>query len=311
MGIGIISPIKKDYSGSKDKFMQTLQENGFTRTPGTGETRVPYKERNGKYRTGIDPEAAWIQDLPPEEREIEIARAKKELAELQKIYSGVDLGPRSKFWNFTATDEKGNPLEQQVMPVRLQDMDNEFDLDVPERRIAYNWLRVHPMIARSFSDWEKGKCLPDVAFYVKDQDVEADLSYKKRKTINDAKKELSNMTPSKMRRAARLLGQAVNDDTKEEIVYNILDEKLSKSEGAKQFMDVINLREDIIHVKDIIHQALENGVIRTDRGGKIYEGEAQLGSSESDYLNYLLEPKNQEDLLALEKKVNSKRSVFI
>ena len=278
--IGIISPIKKDYSGSKDKFMQALQENGFTRTPGTGETKVPYKERSGKYRTGIDPDADWIKTLPKEEQEIEINRAKKELADLKAIYGDIDLSPRSKFWNFTATDDRGMPLEQQVQPIRLLDQDNQFDLEIPQRRIAYNWLRVHPMIARSYSEWEKGRCLPDVSFYVKDQDIEAELSYKKRKVVNDAKKELSTLTPPKMRRAARLLGQAINEDSTEEVVYNILDDLLNKPDGAKKFMDVVGMNEEILHVKDIIKQGLDTGVIRTDRGGKIYEGEAQLGNSD-------------------------------
>jgi hypothetical protein len=37
-----------------------LSRNNMTRIPGTGVFRYPYKELDGKYRTGLDPTAAYI-----------------------------------------------------------------------------------------------------------------------------------------------------------------------------------------------------------------------------------------------------------
>jgi hypothetical protein len=35
----------------------------MTRVPGTGVFRYPYKELDGKYRTGLDPTAAYINRI--------------------------------------------------------------------------------------------------------------------------------------------------------------------------------------------------------------------------------------------------------
>jgi hypothetical protein len=36
---------------------------GLTRVPGTGVFKYPYKELDGKYRTGLDPDAAYIRRI--------------------------------------------------------------------------------------------------------------------------------------------------------------------------------------------------------------------------------------------------------
>jgi hypothetical protein len=40
-----------------------LARNNMTRVPGTGVFRYPYKELDGKYRTGLDPTAAYINRI--------------------------------------------------------------------------------------------------------------------------------------------------------------------------------------------------------------------------------------------------------
>jgi hypothetical protein len=42
--------------------MQSARNN-MTRVPGTGVFRYPYKELDGKYRTGLDPTAAYINRI--------------------------------------------------------------------------------------------------------------------------------------------------------------------------------------------------------------------------------------------------------
>jgi hypothetical protein len=51
--LGKISVIKKDRNGSDVQTMQDgLMQKGMTRIPGTGVFKYPYKELDGKYRTG-------------------------------------------------------------------------------------------------------------------------------------------------------------------------------------------------------------------------------------------------------------------
>ena len=77
--LGKISTIKKDYNNSGLQTMQGgLAQKGLTRVPGTGVFKYPYKEIDGKYRTGLDPNAAYIRRISdPLEREMEIERVTK------------------------------------------------------------------------------------------------------------------------------------------------------------------------------------------------------------------------------------------
>jgi hypothetical protein len=62
--IGKISTIKKDYNNSQLQTMQGgLASRGYTRIPGTGVFKYPYKELDGQYRTGLDPKAAYIRRI--------------------------------------------------------------------------------------------------------------------------------------------------------------------------------------------------------------------------------------------------------
>ena len=74
--IGKISTLKKDYSVSGMQTMQGgLSQKGLTRIPGTGVFKYPYKEKEGKYRTGLDKDAAYIKRISdPTERAIEEER---------------------------------------------------------------------------------------------------------------------------------------------------------------------------------------------------------------------------------------------
>ena len=76
--IGKISVIKRDHSGSQ---IQTMEKNlslkGMTRVPGTGVFKYPYKEMDGKYRTGLDPSASYIKRIKdPLEQKLELKRVK-------------------------------------------------------------------------------------------------------------------------------------------------------------------------------------------------------------------------------------------
>ena len=126
--IGKISTIKREYGNQLQTLQSGLAQKGMTRIPGTGVFKYPYKELDGKYRTGLDPDAGYIKRIQdPTEKELEIERVTKLRDKLQAALGDVDLGPRSKFWNYGLS--RGANDELHVKAVKLLDGDNLFDLE--------------------------------------------------------------------------------------------------------------------------------------------------------------------------------------
>jgi hypothetical protein len=314
---GKISTIKREYNSSQLQTMDSgLSQKGFTRIPGTGVFKYPYKELDGKYRTGLDPDSTYIKRIAdPTERELEIERVTKLKARLENELGDIDLGPRSKFWNYglsTSTDDQTH-----VQPVKLLDGDNYFDLAVPFEEIAFSWLRVHPTIASSHQAWERGEYPADTQFYVVDDEIENAVIYKKKQLINKAIVKFDSMTPDKKRKVARLLGLPVSEDTKEEVVYNQVDNVLKQTEftngkysglnPVEVFNRFADMKENLLHIQDLIKQAITHSVYRVKPNGKVYEGEFEIAKDEQDLIKFLADDDNQDELLTLEGKLKTKK----
>lgn len=313
---GKISTITKDFSNSGVMTMdKSLAAAGLTRLPGTGVWRFPYKEYTGKYRTGLDKDAAYIERIKdPTERELEIERVTKLKEKLEKALN-VDLSPTSKFWNYKLKMNDND--NSHVTPYKLEEGDNFFNFKNPLQELTFAWLRVHPTIASSLQAYERGEYPADTQFYVSDEALENEILFKKKDQINKAIVKLSTMTPTKRKQVARMLGLPVTEETKEEVVYNLIDDILKKSEftsgkysglsPVKVFLQFADMKENILKVKDLVKQALAHSIIRTKVGGKIFKGEYELAADEDSYAKYLLDDDHQEDLMLLEKELSSKR----
>jgi len=315
--LGKISTLKKEYNNSQLQTMQGgLALKGLTRIPGTGVFKYPYKELDGKYRTGLDPEAAYIRRISdPLEREMEVERVTALRDKLQAALGDVDLGPRSSFWNYGMSTSTNDTLH--VQPVKLLDGDNFFDLSIPLQEIAFSWLRVHPTIASSYQAWERGEFPADTQFYVADEDIENAVMFKKKQLINKAIVKFDSMTPERKRKVARLLGLPVTDDTKEEAVYNLVDNVLKQTEfknGKYQGLNPVevftrfaDMKDNLLHIKDLVKQALTHSIYRLRPNGKVYEGEFEVAKDEDDLIKLLADDDNQDLLLTLEGKLKSKK----
>ena len=314
--IGIISTIKREYKDSSVQTMDTgLARKGMTRIPGTGVFKFPYKEFDGRYRTGLDPEAAYIKRiLDDTERELEITRVTELRAHLEKEL-GVNLDPRSEFWNYGKS--KSSTDMAHVQPVKLMDGDNHYDLSIPFQALTFAWLRVHPTIASSLQAWERGEFPADTQFYVVDKEKENALLYKKKLLINKAIVKLDDMTPSRRIKVARLLGLPIADNTKEEFVYNEIDNVIKQTEfkkgkfkgldPVKVFTQFADMKDNLLHIKDLVKQAVTHSVYRIQATGRIYEGELEVSNSEEELVKYLSDKNNQEDLIILEEKIKAKK----
>ena len=315
--VGKISTIKKDYSTSGLQTMQTgLAQRGMTRIPGTGVFKYPYKEIDGRYRTGLDPEANYIKRISdPTEREIEKERVTELRQKLENALGSVDLGPRSAFWNYGLSTSTEDTLH--VQPVKLMDGDNYFDLDIPLQELAFSWLRVHPTIASSYEAWERGDYPAETQFFVSDEDIENQKVFKKKQLINKAIAKFDGMTPDKKRKVGRLLGLPITEDTKEEAVYNLVDNVLKQTEfksgkyAGLSTIEVFNrfadMKENLLHVKDLVKQAIAHSIYRVKASGRIYEGEFEVAADEDDVVKQLVDEDNQDMLITLEQKLKSKK----
>jgi hypothetical protein len=314
---GKISTIKKEYNSSQLQTMQSgLAAKGLTRIPGTGVFKYPYKELDGQYRTGLDPNAAYIRRInDPLERDMEKERVTALRERLQNALGGVDLGSRSQFWNYGLSTSTSDTMH--VQPVKLIDGDNYFDLSVPLQELAFAWLRVHPTIASSYQAWERGEFPADTQFYVADDEIENAVIFKKKQLINKAIAKFDAMTPEKKRKVARLLGLPVTEDTKEEAVYNQVDNVLKQTEfknGKYQGLSTVevfnrfaDMKENLLHIKDLVKQAIGHSVYRVKPNGRIYEGEFEVATDEDELVRYLADDDNQDALITLEQRLKSKK----
>ena len=315
--IGKISTLKKEYNNSQLQTMQGgLALKGFTRIPGTGVFKYPYKELDGQYRTGLDASAAYIrriQDIT--ERELEIERVTNLRKRLEAALGDIDLGPRSSFWNYGLSTSSDDMLH--VQAVKLLDGDNYFDFSNPSQELAFAWLRVHPTIASSYQAWERGEYPADTQFYVADDEIENAVIFKKKQLINKAIIKFDAMSAEKKRKVARLLGLPVSEDSREDMVYNQVDNLLKQTEfknGKHQGLNPVqvfgqfaDMKENLLHIKDLVKQAITHSIYRVKPNGRIYEGEFEIASDEDDLVKFIANEDNQDQLLTLEGKLKTKK----
>lgn len=295
--IGKISTIKKDYNNSQLQTMQGgLAAKGMTRIPGTGVFKYPYKEMDGQYRTGMNPDAAYIRRISdPTERELEIERVTALRDRLQAALGDVDLGPRSKFWNYGLSQGTDDMLH--VQAVKLLDGDNYFDFSSPMQELAFAWLRVHPTIASSYQAWERGEYPAETQFYVVDDEIENAVLYKKKQLVNKAIVKFDSMSPEKKKKVARMLGLPVTDETKEEVVYNQVDNLLKQTEfkdgkysglsPIEVFNRFADMKENLLNIKDLVKQAITHSIYRVKTNGHIYMGELEVAIDEEELVKFL------------------------
>lgn len=313
--VGKISSIKKEYNKNVLSLEASLASHGYSRFPGTGVRFVPYKEPSGKYRTGLDVEAIYMEKLKkvnPEQYKFEVDRITKLRSELEAI-TGLDLGPRSDY--YSKIFDESVAVKAQI--VRLKEGDNAFDLDDAFQTLTYEWLRVHPLIASSYQAWERGDYPASTQFFVNDENIEEELKYRKKTLINKAIGGLDKMSLEKRQKVARLLGLPVTDNSKEIFVYNLLDSFIKQADiktGAHKGSNPIDLfnkfselDDKLLATKDLVEQAIKFQIYRVTKGGRITEGTTEIAKSREDLVSDLMDDGFQDDLLALQDKLRVKK----
>lgn len=316
--VGRISVIPKDYDGAFPTMEKSLRQRGMSRAPGTTKMMLPFKELSGKYRTGLDENAKHLLRIEDESLRKAEQKKIKDLREKLQELTGLDLSATSEYYNYTS---KKPGLH--VQPVKLSDGDNIFNLNIDDPKIdlvgviTYYWLSADPRIASSLAAYERGEYPHDTQYYVNDEDVESTLQYKKKKNSNDAIIKFDSWSLEKRRKIARLLDLPVSENTREEVVYNLVDNFLKSpqvSGGSHKGKDPIkiftlyaDLKDDLLYVKDIVEQAFRHQIYKEKKGGRVYEGELEVYRDKQELIDHLIDENNQEDLLELEKKLKVKK----
>ena len=129
------------------------------------------------------------------------------------------------------------------------------------------------------------------------------------------------MTPEKKRKIGRLLGLPITEDTKEESVYNQVDNVLKQTEfksgkymglsTVEIFNRFADMKENLLHIKDLVKQAITHSIYRVKPNGRIYEGEFEVATDEDELVKFLVDEDNQDQLLTLEAKLKTKKIAAI
>lgn len=315
--IGKISSIKRSYNTAAGKNLgSSLIEQGMVMLPGTFRTIVPHMERNGEYRTGLDPEALYITHMSEAEATQEKERVKS-LRDKLETSTGLDLSSKSAFYI-----EMWNEEITHAIPVKLQDGVNTYNLDDNMSAITYAWLRVHPEIAPSLTAWETGqsdfrcKSIASCTFFVEDEQQEASVAFNKKKEINRAINMLETMTPTRRLKIAKLLGLPVRYNDTETLVYNLLDSYIKvsesdtkKKENLRNFNSISKMADENLEIRYKVKEAIDFNVYRRSKLGKIEEGGITVAENEEELIESLSNIKNQDSYLALIKKIDNQKSV--
>jgi hypothetical protein len=68
-----------------------------------------------------------------------------------------------------------------------------------------------------------------------------------------------------------------------------------------------DMKENLLHVKDLVKQAIAHSIYRVKPSGKVYEGEYEVAADEDDLVKQLVDEDNQDMLITLEQKLKSKK----
>ena len=68
-----------------------------------------------------------------------------------------------------------------------------------------------------------------------------------------------------------------------------------------------DMQESLLHVKDLVKQAITHSIYRIKPNGKVYQGEFEVAIDEEELVKFLIDEDHQDDLLILEQKLKTKK----
>jgi hypothetical protein len=317
--IAKILPLPVNFKQGEMTMQNALAEKGYMRHPGTGIGMCPVQGLDGKYLTGLDPDASYIRRMRatnPEAATREAAIVQERRDRLEAV-TGLDLGPRSEYYSGVYGSKFNSG--QVATRVKLIDGDNTFNFSNPHKEIEFWWLtQIIDLIAPSQEEWKKGNCKSTVQFYISNPEAEASIIYAQNMTITKAVETLRQMSVDRQRKVAKLIGLAITDNDKPEIVFNALYTMISKGSvengeykgqnSVDLFNRIAGMTDKLLSVRSLVREAIQLRVL-SKRNGIIYEGEAAIAQSEDQLIDEMSLDSKQMERLALETRVADKKKI--
>ena len=63
-----------------------------------------------------------------------------------------------------------------------------------------------------------------------------------------------------------------------------------------------NMKDDLLHIKDLVKQAIQHSIYRIKPSGTVYEGEYEVAKDEDELVKFLIDEDNQDELLDIRRK---------
>ena len=279
-------------------------------------------EMNGvkRYITGLNEFDPKVKMLPPKEKKAKIAEIRKEVSELEAELAANVVDPEDKdFWNKLTVMKPDNSKFWDKISLRCGNdpvfLDGEVD---PYDRIKLHAIRAggFSIVAKSLKDAKASQTGPK--FYL--DTVEETLTTRTEliKIKNKAISELQGLFDSNTTKLM-YVSKVVDADsvqyttnTPNDILYENMDEYINgngaesnKKRSATQFLEVSKLDMEELKIRALIKDGLYYRFITTKAGGWIepIDSGIRLGKRPSEVLEFLKDPKNEEQLLSLMDKV--------
>jgi hypothetical protein len=67
------------------------------------------------------------------------------------------------------------------------------------------------------------------------------------------------------------------------------------------------MKENLLHIKDLVRQAIQHSIYRVKPNGRVYEGEFEVAIDEEELIKFLADEDNQDELLTIEQKLKTKK----
>jgi len=300
-----------------------LQKYGLSLFEGAfHEESIACLEVNGikRYLTGLNEFAQEIKILPPDDQEAKVKEIRRVVSHLEKTLAANVIDPEDKdFWNKVKLLRPDNTEFWDKIKIRCGNEPVHLD---PEKD-PYDLIKLYAIdaggfsiVAKSLEDARRRPTPPK--FYLDRLEDTASTKTEVKKLRNKALSELQKLfdkNQNKLILVARILdpnGAQYKKSTPNDIIYDNMDKYINgdliekdKMKSSQRFLDTVNLDMESLKIKAVVKDSAYYKFIATKADGFIYHIETTtlLGRNQSDVVEYLKNPLNEEILINLTKKV--------
>lgn len=281
---------------------------GLNTAPGSETTEYISKDVNGRYITGLDDNSLQIIRIEDEEEKAaRIKEIKEALDRLETTFGKDSLNPRSDFWNnFTIkigyTGKSIDPLD-------------------PRDELLYHAIKAGGFTSIAPSLEEAQQSDKGYKFYLRQLDQDAELKIQRSVSISKAKGLLVDMFENdqhKLYLVAKALltpNHEFSPSTPKSVIFDKLYQfiegvlvKNDKKATVKQFLDILKVKKDTLHITGLVKDALYFNILIKDANGQFYNKETQTspGKNEKEIIKFLENPLNQSELENIKQRVEEK-----